>query len=135
MAARPHLREKVLPLAEADRLDLVEGETVIVPGVRTVPTPGHTPGHMSVWIESGGQELFVLGDVVVHEVQLADPDLVYVSDTDPLLAAATRRDLLGRLADERTPVIAGHFDGVGRFAPRGQGFSWTGAKEEAVPVE
>jgi glyoxylase-like metal-dependent hydrolase (beta-lactamase superfamily II) len=41
--------------------------------VRLVPTPGHTPGHASVFIESEGEELVELGDVVVHDLQLADP--------------------------------------------------------------
>ena len=44
LAQRPHLREKVLPLD----VQRVTGETEIVPGVRVFPTPGHTPGHMSV---------------------------------------------------------------------------------------
>jgi glyoxylase-like metal-dependent hydrolase (beta-lactamase superfamily II) len=132
---RPHLREKVLPLIEAGLVDLVHAETLVAPGVRAVPTPGHTPGHMSVWIESGGDGLAVLGDVVVHEAQLADPDLVYVSDGDPGAAALTRKDVLGRLADEEAKVIVSHFEGVGRFTRRNGGFRWSGAKEDAPPVE
>jgi glyoxylase-like metal-dependent hydrolase (beta-lactamase superfamily II) len=99
-------------------------------------TPGHSPGHMSVWVESQGSTLVVLGDAVVHEVQVADPDLIYVSDHDASLAATTRRAVLGRLADEGTDVIVSHFHGVGRFARAGQSFSWTApAKEQAAPVE
>lgn len=135
MARRPHLREKVLPLAEAGLLDLVDAETVVAPGVRVVPTPGHTPGHMSVWLESGGAGLVVLGDVVVHEAQVADPDLVYVSDADPGIAAVTRKDVLGQLADEGTDAIVSHFPGVGRFARHGPGFRWAGAKDGGSPVE
>ena len=135
MAGRPHLREKVLPLAEAGLLDLVSTETEVAPGVRTVPTPGHTPGHMSVWVESGDEQVVVLGDVVVHEAQLPDPDLVYVNDGDPTMSAATRKEVLGRLADEGADVIVSHFKGVGRFARRGTGFCWTDAKEDGAPVE
>jgi glyoxylase-like metal-dependent hydrolase (beta-lactamase superfamily II) len=61
VAKRPHLREKVLPLARVER---VAGETEVVPGVRLLPTAGHTPGHMSVRVGA----VVVLGDVVVHEL-------------------------------------------------------------------
>jgi glyoxylase-like metal-dependent hydrolase (beta-lactamase superfamily II) len=115
---------------------LVEAELEIASGVRLVPTPGHTPGHASVFIESQGSELVVLGDVVVHELQVADPDLVYVSDQDPDASAATRKRILGRLADESTDVIVSHFHGPGRFSRRGDAFSWSSlAKEGDAAVE
>jgi glyoxylase-like metal-dependent hydrolase (beta-lactamase superfamily II) len=91
---------------------------------------GHTPGHASVFIESEGKELVVLGDVVVHDLQLADPDLVYISDHDPELSAATRKHVLGRLADRGTDVIVGHFQGPGRFPRQDEGFSWSSLAEE-----
>ncbi len=117
LAQRSHLREKVLPLANVER---VGGETELVPGVRLLPTPGHTPGHMSV--RAGA--VVVLGDVVVHQLQVADPDVVYVSDHDPGRAAATRRRLLGELADEEVDVMVSHFHGTGRFERSGKGFRW-----------
>jgi glyoxylase-like metal-dependent hydrolase (beta-lactamase superfamily II) len=117
LAERPHLREKVLPLANVER---VTGETEIVPGVQLLQSPGHTPGHMCVRVGS----TLVLGDVVVHELQVADPDVVYVSDHDPPLAAATRRRILGQLADEDTETIVSHFPGKGRFERAGKGFRW-----------
>ena len=95
-----------------------------------MPTPGHTPGHTSVFIESEGEELVVLGDVAVHELQLADPDLVYVSEHDPELSAATRKQVLGQLADRGTDAIVGHFHGPGRFSRQGEGFSWSSLAEE-----
>jgi glyoxylase-like metal-dependent hydrolase (beta-lactamase superfamily II) len=113
LAQRPHLREKVLPLANVERIG---GETELVPGVRLLPTPGH----MSV--PAGA--VVVLGDVVVHELQVADPDVVYVSDHDPDRAAATRRRFLGELADEGVDVIVSHFHGTGRFERSGKGFRW-----------
>jgi glyoxylase-like metal-dependent hydrolase (beta-lactamase superfamily II) len=117
LAQRPHLREKVLPLAN---VELVTGETEVAPGVRWLPTPGHTPGHVS--LRTG--TVVVLGDVVVHELQVADPDVVYVSDHDPGQAAATRRRFLGELADEEVDVIVSHFHGTGRFERSGKGFRW-----------
>jgi glyoxylase-like metal-dependent hydrolase (beta-lactamase superfamily II) len=133
---RPHLGDRVEPLDDAGLVVLVEDELEIASGVRLVPTPGHTPGHTSVFIESQGSELVVLGDVVVHELQLADPDLVYVSDHDPAVAAATRKQVLAQLADTGTDVIVSHFSGPGRFSRRGEGFSWSSlAKEAEAAVE
>lgn len=117
LAERPHLREKVLPL---ERVERVAGETEIAPGVRVQPAPGHTPGHMIV--RAG--EFAAIGDLAAHELQIADPDLVFVNDMDPAVAAATRRRLIAELAAEGASVIAGHFRGVGRFEPAGKGFRW-----------
>jgi len=130
LAKRPHLRDRVEPLRDAGSVVLVDGELEIAPGVRLVSTPGHTPGHASVFIESEGKELVVLGDVVVHDLQLGDPDLAYVSDHDPELSAATRKQVLAQLAERGTDVIVGHFHGPGRFSRNGEGFSWSSLAEE-----
>jgi glyoxylase-like metal-dependent hydrolase (beta-lactamase superfamily II) len=130
LARRPHLRDRVAPLRDDGSLVLVDGELEVASGVRLVPTRGHTPGHSSVFIESEGKELVVLGDVLVHERQLGDPDLVYFSDHDPQLSAVTRKQVLGQLADRGTDVIVGHFHGPGRFIRRGNGFSWSSLAEE-----
>jgi glyoxylase-like metal-dependent hydrolase (beta-lactamase superfamily II) len=114
---RPHLRTKVQPLANVER---VSGETEVVPGVRVFPTRGHTPGHMSV---AAGSTI-VLGDVVVHQLQVEKPEIVYVNDGDAATSAATRRRVLGELADAGTDVIVSHFHGVGRFERAGKGFRW-----------
>ena len=121
-------------LGEAGSVDLVDGELELAAGVRLVPTPGHTPGHASVFIESEGEELVVLGDVAVHELQLADPDLVFVNDDDSQLAAATRKQVLGLLADKGTHSIVSHFHGVGRFTRNGDGFTWSSVAEDGEPA-
>jgi glyoxylase-like metal-dependent hydrolase (beta-lactamase superfamily II) len=136
LAQRPNLRDRVEPLLDAGLVVLADGDLDIVPGIRLVPTPGHTPGHSSVFVESEGEELVVLGDVVVHELQVADPDLVYVSDHDAAVAAATRRELLGRLADQGMGVIVSHFRGPGRFTRADGGFTWAHlAKDGEAAVE
>ena len=116
LAQRSHLREKVLPL----NVQRVSGETEIAPGVAVFPTPGHTPGHMSLRAGS----LAVLGDLVAHEAQVEDPDLVFVNDMDPEQAAVTRRRVLAELADEAAIVAAGHFRDAGRIERAGKGFRW-----------
>jgi glyoxylase-like metal-dependent hydrolase (beta-lactamase superfamily II) len=118
LAERPHLREKVLPLPNVQR---VVGETEIAPGVSVHPSPGHTPGHMHVRAGS----VAVIGDLIAHELQAEDPDCVFVNDMDPAQAAVTRRRVLAELADEGAEVIAGHFRGSGRFERAGKGFRWT----------
>ena len=115
MEQRPHLRERVAPLGEAGLVDLFDARRRSCRCSR--PTPGHTPGRVEVGGGGGG-----------------DPDVVYVSDANARAAAATRRELLGRLADAGTDVYVSHFHGVGRFARDGSGFRWT-AKEQAPPVE
>jgi glyoxylase-like metal-dependent hydrolase (beta-lactamase superfamily II) len=133
---RPHLGDRVEPLDDAGLVVLVDGELEVASGVRLVPTPGHTPGHASVFVESQGSELAVLGDVVVHELQLADPDLVYVSDHDPVLSASMRKRVPGELADRGTAVIVSHFHGPGRFGRNGAGFDWSSlAKDGEAAVE
>jgi glyoxylase-like metal-dependent hydrolase (beta-lactamase superfamily II) len=118
LAERPHLREKVLPLEP--RFERVTGETEIVSGIRVQPAPGHTPGHMIV--RAG--PFAAIGDLVAQELQVVDPDLVFVNDMDFGIAATTRRRLIAELAEEGASVIAGHFRGIGRFARVGKGFRW-----------
>jgi glyoxylase-like metal-dependent hydrolase (beta-lactamase superfamily II) len=123
LADRPHLREKVLPLA--DRVQRVTGETEIAGGIRVEPAPGHTPGHMIVRAEG----LAVIGDLAAHELQIADPDIVFVNDMDADVAAATRRRVIAELADEGASVIAGHFSGLGRVERAGKGFRWCSGED------
>ncbi len=120
---RPHLH-RLEPLQEEGLVDLVAREAEVAPGIRVFPSPGHTPGHMHVRVEDGGEAAVVLGDVLVHEEQLADPGLVYASDGDGEGAVATRVRVLGEVADEGVPVIVSHFRGAGRVERVGNAFAW-----------
>jgi glyoxylase-like metal-dependent hydrolase (beta-lactamase superfamily II) len=120
---RPHLH-RLEPLKEEGLVDLVGGEGEVAPGIRVLSSPGHTPGHVHVLVEHEGAAAVILGDVVVHAEQLADPRLVYVSDGDAKAAAETRLRVLGELADDGVPAIAAHFHGAGRIQREGDGFSW-----------
>ncbi|MCG5217607.1 MBL fold metallo-hydrolase [Streptosporangium sp. KLBMP 9127] len=88
-----------------DRLQVVDGEVEVLPGIRVIPAPGHTPGHQVVRVG----ELVMTGDVVLHPVQLADPKVTYVYDDDPETAAATRIALLDELRAERGMIATAHF--------------------------
>jgi glyoxylase-like metal-dependent hydrolase (beta-lactamase superfamily II) len=115
---RPHLQEKIVTVGQVER---VAGETEIAEGVHLQPAPGHTPGHMIV--RTG--EFAIIGDLLAHELQAADPDFVFANDVDSAQAAETRRRVMGELAAEGARVLSGHLRGVGRFRPAGKGFSWS----------
>jgi glyoxylase-like metal-dependent hydrolase (beta-lactamase superfamily II) len=82
------------PLRAADQLDAVEGDRGLATGVTIVATPGHTPGHQSVIVEEGDQRLLVTGDLLVHMVQLLNPEVGYAHEDDQELARATRQGML-----------------------------------------
>jgi glyoxylase-like metal-dependent hydrolase (beta-lactamase superfamily II) len=110
------------------QIDTVEGETEIVPGVRVIPAPGHTPGHLALLISSGGQHLLNMGDAAVHPLHLERPDWENGFDLAVEQAAATRRSLLERAVAGNMHLMAFHFPfpSVGRVAARQEGgWEWT----------
>lgn len=86
------------PLRAAGVLDLVDGTSKLGPGLTTVATPGHTPGHQCVLLDTGDERVLVTGDLLVHAIQLIDPGLAYSHEMDPDAAAATRTAILRDLA-------------------------------------
>ena len=92
----PALRERLVePLQASDQLRLLDGDTRLDATTRVLSTPGHTPGHQSVLVEGGDTTLVVTGDLLVHAIQLVDPDLEYLYETDPAAARASRTAVLG----------------------------------------
>jgi len=103
-----YLQENVGPLADANLLQLVDGEAEIAPGVRVLPTPGHTAGHQSVLIgEPGGPRALFLGDVVPTAVHVRLP-WVMAYDLEPARTLETKRSLFARAVAEDWLVIWGH---------------------------
>ena len=103
----------------------VKGDDEIVPGVRVIDTPGHTPGHLSVVVESGGQQLIALGDAMNHaHTNFAHPDWYNSFDTDGDLTVATRKRLLDMAAADRMAVLGYHFPfpGVGHVMRDGDAY-------------
>ncbi|WP_242129535.1 MBL fold metallo-hydrolase [Sphingobium sp. Sx8-8] len=103
------LADSIQPMFDAGLVDLVEPDHRICAEVRLIPTPGHTPGHVSVRIESVGQAALITGDTLHNPVQLARPDWGAFVDCDPGGAEVTRRRLAEELADSATLVIGTHF--------------------------
>jgi glyoxylase-like metal-dependent hydrolase (beta-lactamase superfamily II) len=101
--------DSVAPIVEAGLADLVQADHAINDQIHFESTPGHTPGHISLVIESDGDRAIVTGDMLHHPMQLADPDLSSMFDTDPVQSRATRKEAFPRWADGKTLVIGTHF--------------------------
>jgi len=121
---RQVLADSVRPIFDAELVDLVESDHVICDEVRLEPTPGHTPGHVSVRISSRGEEAVITGDLMHHPGQIAHPEWCANVDTDSERALATRRDFLARFSDTPTLVIGTHFAGptAGRLVRDGEAY-------------
>ena len=103
------LSASIKPVFDAGLVDLVEMDHVLSPQVRLIPTPGHTPGHVSVMIESEGQSAMITGDAVHHPCQIARPQWSPPFDTDQVASEATRRGMYDSVADKPVLVIGTHF--------------------------
>lgn len=109
------------------QIELIEGETEIVPGVLALPTPGHTPGHIAVALGSRVEELLYISDAFLHPIHLQHPDWHPVFDVDPTLALASKALLCDRAAANGSLVAAYHFDpfpGLGHITRHGRGWNW-----------
>jgi glyoxylase-like metal-dependent hydrolase (beta-lactamase superfamily II) len=108
-ALNPALRERLLePLAATGQLSLIDGDAQLAGPLRVVATPGHTPGHQSVLIDPGGDPVLIAGDLLVHAVQLVDPDLRYALEVDPEAARRSRTTLLAELAGRGGLLATAH---------------------------
>jgi glyoxylase-like metal-dependent hydrolase (beta-lactamase superfamily II) len=101
--------DSVRPVAEAGLVRFVEPGVLIAPGIRLVPSPGHTPGHVSIEIESEGERAVITGDMMHSVLQIARPDWSSVLDTDPKQSRRTREELISTWADTSTLVLGTHF--------------------------
>ncbi|RKT54622.1 MBL fold metallo-hydrolase [Saccharothrix australiensis] len=111
-ARRQMFRDSVLPVRDAgllDPVDVPEGGAEVAPGIRLLPTPGHTPGHVAVELRDGDRSVVITGDAVHHPVQLPRPDITSCVDVDPALAVRSRRALLASAAGTDTLLLGSHF--------------------------
>lgn len=121
---RGNVADTVTPVLDAGAADLVESDHRICDEVRLVPTPGHTPGHVSVVVESRGESAVITGDLAHNPVQFAIPEITMPADTDSAMAVATRRRFLTERAEDGALVIGTHFAGrtAGRVKADGDGW-------------
>ncbi|HYF56908.1 MAG TPA: MBL fold metallo-hydrolase [Salinarimonas sp.] len=114
-----------------DRLVRFDPDKEVIPGITAVATPGHTPGHTSFLVSSGGGRLLVTADISNHPALFVrNPDWSAVFDMDADQARATRRRVLDMAASERMQIVMFHapFPATGHIARAGSGY-------EFVPVQ
>jgi glyoxylase-like metal-dependent hydrolase (beta-lactamase superfamily II) len=134
----PELTGKESPLLKPDvtranlrlaspRLRLIKAGTEVAPGVTTLDTAGHTPGHMSVLISSGSEQLLITGDVVFDSaVSFLHPEWPVGFDLDMPMASKTRIAFLDRAAADKALVGGYHlpFPGFGHVVREGSAYRW-----------
>lgn len=125
-ARRPNfanVRRRFAPYRE--RVTRFAADAEVVPGIRAVATPGHTPGHTSFLVHDGSAQVLIIGDAVITPIFfVVNPEWYPVFDMDPPTAIATRKRVLDRAATERMPVVGYHFDmpATGRIERVGSGY-------------
>ena len=101
--------DSIKPVIDAGLVDFTASNADIADEITLIPTPGHSPGHMSVHIRSDGAEALLTGDAAHHPVQMAHPDWASTADADTALSTRSRIDLFTRFANTDTLVIGGHY--------------------------
>ncbi len=126
-----HLRQvyedSVKPVLDSGQAETVPpGGADIGDGLHFAPTPGHTAGHMSIWLDTGGQRALFAGDVMHHPLQVREPQLSSVFCDAPAQATQTRQALLTELADSGALYCSSHFPGssAGRIVRDAAGYAW-----------
>ncbi len=120
-----HTRHGVRELMAAGRVQLVDADTALAPGVSTMTAPGHTPGHFVVVISDGTERALLLGDAITCPLQLTETDWGAISDVDPVLARRTRQRIWDELEGSDAAAVGAHFPGLsfGRMM-RANGKRW-----------
>ncbi|GAB1576525.1 MBL fold metallo-hydrolase [Bordetella petrii] len=124
-------REAAAPYQAAGKFLTYQPEDTLLPGLRAVSSPGHTPGHVSYLFSSGKQSLLVWGDIVHnHAVQFARPEIAIEFDVDSVQAVATRKKIFAEAARDRLWVAGAHlpFPGLGHVRAEGKGYAWVPAE-------
>lgn len=104
--------ESIQPILDARLSRETTADHDLGDGFRLIATPGHTPGHASLVIESEDKELVITGDLIDHPFQCASPGLAQGSDWNAPMARETRNDFLSHYASRDAFVAGTHFPGV-----------------------
>lgn len=123
---RDVLADSVKPVLDAGLVDFVPMDHRLCGEVWLEPTPGHTPGHVSVRIASAGEDALITGDCIHHPCQMTRTDWCSSADYDQLQGRETREALLERYAGSEVLVIGTHFatPTAGRVERRDEGGYW-----------
>lgn len=120
-------KESVLPVVEAGQAELVEAGHTLGDFVKLIPTPGHTPGHVSIMITSGEHEAVITGDALHSTAQCWYPNWHFKFDADADKAVVSRIKLLELMAESNCLVLGNHFSlpSLGRVTTEADAFKWT----------
>ncbi len=126
----PVFNESVLPVIEAGQAEMVQPGHKLGKEITLMPTPGHTPGHVSVVLQSGDDRAVITGDAMHCSAQCQHPEWHFLYDSDPNLAVASRTDLLGHAAETGCLVLGSHFSlpSLGRVQEDNGSFIWKDLK-------
>lgn len=113
----PSFERDVRPLEALGCIELIEGERALTQSLTTLPTPGHTPGHTSIIVDSGGERGLIVGDAILSSIDADEPEWTNTFEWDKEVARRTRSALIERAERENALVGASHiaFPGLGRF--------------------
>ena len=116
--------DSIQPIIDAGLADFVTTDHSVADGIQLQPTVGHTPGHVSVRIESDGERAVIIGDMSHHPIQLQIPEIFSTADVDPLQATKTRRERFAEWDSDSVLVIGTHFapPTAGYLRPSGDGW-------------
>jgi len=107
-----YLKDNLIPIQETGLLELIDGDTELLPGVRTIVTGGHTPNHQIVLLESEGKKALYLGDLVPTTSHIKTP-YVMGYDLYPLDTMREKKEVLSRALDEHWLLIFEHDPKIG----------------------
>ena len=123
----PYIQRQIVPLRRLRLQDIIEGPKAVTDEVSVLPTPGHTPGHQVVLIDSNGQKGAVVGDLLHTIAQVSEPSWCAGVDYDKSQSAASREKLLDQAEKEGWILAAGHFPSgkqVGKVVREGDKRRW-----------
>jgi len=118
--------------AIGDRVKLIDDGDEITQGMRVLSTPGHTPGHLSVVLESDVPLIITIDAVSSEIVSFEHPDWSFGFDMDPARARLTRRALLEQAVAENAKLLGFHwtYPGVGSITRSGDAYEFVSAAGE-----
>ncbi|MDO8771458.1 MAG: MBL fold metallo-hydrolase [Burkholderiaceae bacterium] len=119
-------RDSVLPIVEAGQTLVVDDYAEIAGCLVIAPAPGHTPGHVAIWLKSGDETAVFTGDIIHHPIQLKKPAWSCFGCKDQVEASVTRKKVLEQCIDRNATLLPAHFMAPfgGRLRPAGDGYQW-----------
>lgn len=130
-----YAQNSALPYVKAGKVKTFHSGDVLFPGITALGSAGHTAGHTSYMIESNGDKLLILGDLIhAQAVQFTDPGVAISFDSDPKMAVSTRERVFDAAVKGKYLIAGSHlsFPGVGHIRANGRGYLWVPANYSTI---